>query len=190
MIFSHIQKPLGMRKTRVSRRICVHGVPVGTVLFCPYCCATVDTASVTLRATGSRTFTLLPCFVYWLLRLSAIPQETYVSGQPQRNVWATSYPSLSLPAEAFWRIGVATPSRNSVENQGIGKLTSRLESLYQSHSEFTPGRSRHPKQAHLGCADPFIEVWCFRCSKRPWRPYRVSTRKRDSSSLVLQGGVG
>jgi hypothetical protein len=50
MIFSHMQKPLGMRKTRIGKRICVHGVPLDTSWFCPYCCATVDTSSVT--ATG------------------------------------------------------------------------------------------------------------------------------------------
>ena len=50
MIFSHMQKPLGMRKTRISKRISVHRVPLDTTLFCPYCCATVDTSSVT--ATG------------------------------------------------------------------------------------------------------------------------------------------
>ena len=57
MIFSHMQKPLGMRKTRMGKRISVHGVPLGTTWFCPYCCATVDTAFVTLGATGSRTRT-------------------------------------------------------------------------------------------------------------------------------------
>ena len=48
MIFSHMQKPIDMRKTRVGKRIYVHRVPLGTALFCPYCCATVDTAFVTL----------------------------------------------------------------------------------------------------------------------------------------------
>ena len=50
MIISHMQKPLGMRKTRVGKRICVHRVPLDTSWFCPYCCATVDTSSDT--ATG------------------------------------------------------------------------------------------------------------------------------------------
>jgi len=44
MIFSHMQKPLGMRKTRVGKRICVHRVLLDTSWFSPYCCATVDTA--------------------------------------------------------------------------------------------------------------------------------------------------
>src|SRR5215216_7827170 len=57
LIFSHIQKPLGMRKTRIGKRIYVHRVPLDTTRFCPYCCATVDTALVNLRATGSRTHT-------------------------------------------------------------------------------------------------------------------------------------
>src|SRR5918997_4104684 len=39
-----IQKPLGMRKTRVGKQIYVHRVPLDTSWFCPYCCATVDTS--------------------------------------------------------------------------------------------------------------------------------------------------
>src|SRR5215208_6462156 len=54
MIFSHMPRPLGMRKTRISKQISVHGVPLDTILFCPYCCATVDTACVNLRGAGSR----------------------------------------------------------------------------------------------------------------------------------------
>ena len=46
MIFSQIQKPIGMGKTRVGKRIYVQGVPINTSWFCPYCCATVDTAFV------------------------------------------------------------------------------------------------------------------------------------------------
>jgi hypothetical protein len=61
MIFSHMQEPLGMRKTRVGKRIYVHGVPLDTSWFCPYCCATVDTACVTLRGTGAgRVHPLMP----------------------------------------------------------------------------------------------------------------------------------
>jgi hypothetical protein len=39
MIFSHIQKPLGMRQILIGKRIYVHGVPSDTSWFCPYCCA-------------------------------------------------------------------------------------------------------------------------------------------------------
>jgi hypothetical protein len=49
MIFSHIQKPLGMRKTRIGIRIYVQRVPLDTSWFCPYCCATVDTSFITLQ---------------------------------------------------------------------------------------------------------------------------------------------
>src|SRR5215204_5362437 len=61
MIFSHMQKPLGMRKTRMGKRIYVQGIQLSTTWFCPYCCATVDTAFVTLRGSGSklRTFACL-----------------------------------------------------------------------------------------------------------------------------------
>jgi hypothetical protein len=37
MIFSHIQKPLGMRKTLVGKRIYVHRAPLDTSWFRPYC---------------------------------------------------------------------------------------------------------------------------------------------------------
>ena len=39
----------------MGKRIYVHSVPLSTSWFCPYCCATVDTAYVTLGGTGSRT---------------------------------------------------------------------------------------------------------------------------------------
>ena len=42
-----------MRKTRIPKRIFVHGVPLDTTTFCPYRCATVDTAFATLIGTGS-----------------------------------------------------------------------------------------------------------------------------------------
>jgi hypothetical protein len=42
-----------MRETRIGKRICVHRVPLDTTLFCPYCCATVDTAIVALTASCS-----------------------------------------------------------------------------------------------------------------------------------------
>jgi hypothetical protein len=46
MISSHLPRPLGMRKTRIGKRIFVQGVPLDTIWFCPYCCATVDTGCV------------------------------------------------------------------------------------------------------------------------------------------------
>ncbi len=67
MIFSHMQKPIGMRKTRVGIRIYVRRVPLDTSWFCPYCCATVDMASVTLREPTSRVEPLR------VLRLHASP---------------------------------------------------------------------------------------------------------------------
>jgi hypothetical protein len=47
MIFSHMQKPLGMRYIRIGKRFSVQGVQLDTSWLCPYCCATVDTAFVT-----------------------------------------------------------------------------------------------------------------------------------------------
>ena len=43
-----------MRIHRTGKRIYVQGVPSDTTWFCPYCCATVDKAFVTLRGTRSR----------------------------------------------------------------------------------------------------------------------------------------
>jgi hypothetical protein len=37
MIFSHMPGPLGMQKTRIPKRISVHGVLLDTSWFCPYC---------------------------------------------------------------------------------------------------------------------------------------------------------
>ena len=53
IIFSRFRRPIGMRKTRVGKQIYVHGVSLDTTWFCSYCCATVDTPSVTLRGTGA-----------------------------------------------------------------------------------------------------------------------------------------
>src|SRR5215211_773383 len=50
---SYASVVLGMRHILIGKRIYVHGVPLHTSWFCPYCCATVDTASVTVRGTGS-----------------------------------------------------------------------------------------------------------------------------------------
>ena len=49
MIFSHFRRPIGMRITRMGKGISVHCVPLDTTLSCPYCCATVDMAFVTLQ---------------------------------------------------------------------------------------------------------------------------------------------
>jgi len=57
-----------MRKTRIGKRINVHRVPSDTIWFCPYCCATVDTAFVTLGCTGNGlpTFTRLKPLAVWV----------------------------------------------------------------------------------------------------------------------------
>jgi hypothetical protein len=86
MIFSHMQKPLGMRKTRIGMRIYVHGVPLDTSWSCPYCCATVDTAFVTSRGTGSRTRTSAPSRAstgYYRFPLSV--RNVYIGARPQET---------------------------------------------------------------------------------------------------------
>jgi hypothetical protein len=37
MIFSDFRRPIGMRICRIGKRIYVHGVPLDTSWFCPYC---------------------------------------------------------------------------------------------------------------------------------------------------------
>jgi hypothetical protein len=93
MIFSHMQEPLGMRICRIGKRFSVQGVPLDTTWFCPYCCATVDTACVTLRGAGRRTHTSA---------LSLIPQRrVYRAAITTGRVRAASSLSLSLLAKAF-----------------------------------------------------------------------------------------
>jgi hypothetical protein len=59
-----MQKPLGMRIHRISKRIYVHGVPLDTSWFCPYCCATVDMPSSLFRAPEAERVSLLASLVY------------------------------------------------------------------------------------------------------------------------------
>jgi hypothetical protein len=87
MIFSHMQEPLGMRQIRIGKRIYVHGVPLDTSCFCPYCCATVDTAFVILGGTGSRTRT--SARMTHLLGYSRPPLSFRdVSGRNHEETWA------------------------------------------------------------------------------------------------------
>ncbi len=76
-----------MRKTRVGMRIYVHRVLLDTSWFCPYCCATVDAAFVTLRGTGSRTRT--SARLSHLLGYSRPPLSFRdVSGRDHKETWA------------------------------------------------------------------------------------------------------
>jgi hypothetical protein len=96
MIFSHMQKPLGMRICRIGKRIYVQGVPLNTSWFCPYCCATVDTPSVTLRGTGSRTRT--SARLTHLLGYSRPPPSFRdVSGRNHKGTWAGCNVSANAP---------------------------------------------------------------------------------------------
>jgi hypothetical protein len=85
-----------MRKTRVGKQICVQGVPIDTSWFCPYCCATVDTASVTLRVTASttRTYARLP---HLLGHSRPPPSFGDVSGRYHKGTWAGCIVSANAP---------------------------------------------------------------------------------------------
>jgi hypothetical protein len=116
MIFS--RRPLGMRKTRMGKRISVNGLPVGTAWFCPYCCATVDTALFTLRGTGSRT-----CSSARLTRPLGIPgirypSETYVSGRNPASSPARPFVCLvdiPAPQNALQRLAGALSQRGTMD---------------------------------------------------------------------------
>ena len=86
-----------MRKTRIGKRIFVQGVPLDTSWFCPYCCATVDTPSVTQ---GSRTQNAYVCSSPASIgySLSAIPQKTCVSGRNHKETCAGCIFSLAILA--------------------------------------------------------------------------------------------
>jgi hypothetical protein len=140
MIFSHMQKPLGMRKTRIGKRIYVHGVPLDTSWFCPYCCATVDTACVTPRGTGSRTRT--SARLTHLLGYSGSPLSFGdVSG---RNHKETSASWVVSPASATSYASRSVSSRGSAERHKELKPRSGLEPLTCSLRVIT--------QALQGCA--------------------------------------
>ena len=85
MIFSHIPRPLGMRKTRVGMRIYVHRVPLGTSWFCPYCCTTVDMACLSARHQQRDAYIGLPNSSIGLLSPSAILRRR-IGVQSQREV--------------------------------------------------------------------------------------------------------
>jgi hypothetical protein len=86
MIFGHVRKPLDMRICRIGMRIYVHRVPVDTSWFCPYCCATVDTAFVSLQRHRKRdAYICLPNSSIGLLSPSAILRRR-IGVHPQREV--------------------------------------------------------------------------------------------------------
>ena len=102
MIFRHMQKPLGMRETRVSKRISVQRVPAGSV-------PTVDTTFATSRGTGSRTrksARLTHQLGYSRPPLSSLPEPR--TAVPARNVGLRfEPPAPGLPL----RCGTSRPSR-------------------------------------------------------------------------------
>ena len=71
-----------MRKTRVGKRIYVHGVPLCTSSFCPYCCATVDTASSLWEPPEAERVRLLSSLVYLIPSPSAVLRRRS-GAQPQ-----------------------------------------------------------------------------------------------------------
>jgi hypothetical protein len=114
MIFSHIPRPIGTRKTRIGKGIYVHRVPLDTSWFCPYCCATVDTAFLTLGATGSTTRTSAGLTRPLVTPTLPIPQKrVYRGAATNRGVRAASSPSLSLLAEAFGEADSRPPHTTS-----------------------------------------------------------------------------
>jgi hypothetical protein len=124
MIFSHMQKPLGMRKTPIGKRICVHEVPLHTSLFCPYCCATVDPLSSLLEALEAE---------------RASDRLTHLSGyyRPElsfgdvsgRNHKETSVSCVVSLTSATFNASRSVSSRGSAERDKERKLRSRLEPL-------------------------------------------------------------
>src|SRR5918994_104505 len=137
MIFSHMQKPLGMRKTRIGKRIYVQGVLLDTSWFCPYCCATVDMALLTSRGTGSRTRT--SARLTHLLGYSGPPLSFGdVSGRNHKETYASCVDS---PASSTFNASRSVSSRGSAERDKERKPRSGLEPLTCSSYEFACARS-------------------------------------------------
>ena len=76
MVFRSKQESLGMRNSRVGKRIYVQGVPSDTSWFCPYYCATVDTSFRYFERHRKRNASICsPDTSIGLLSLSAVRQR-------------------------------------------------------------------------------------------------------------------
>jgi hypothetical protein len=82
----------------MGKRISVHRVPLDTIWFCPYCCATVDMAFLTLGATGSRTRTSAGLTRPLVTPTLRYPSEEYVSGRRHKVRCAGCIFSLAILA--------------------------------------------------------------------------------------------
>src|SRR5215204_1944115 len=119
MIFRHMQKPLDMQKILIGKRISVHRVPLDTSWFCPYCCATVDTAIVTSRSTGHRTRTSAPSresigYYHSPLSLKTCASDATTNG----CVRVASCPSLSM---LYQRLATRGRSPHATSRRGKRK---------------------------------------------------------------------
>jgi hypothetical protein len=125
MIFSHMQKPLCMRICRIGKRICVHGVPLDTSWFCPYCCATVDTAVVTLRGAGSGTRTPVR-----LAHLSGCPGPSLLLGAAP-SVWLMEDQNFAHPKYPLQFLDGRLTAMRQGASTSPGAATTRVESVYR-----------------------------------------------------------
>jgi hypothetical protein len=122
MIFSHIQKPLGMRIHRIGKRIYVHRVPLGTSWFCPYCCTTVDTGYVTLQSTGSTTRTSAPSRASVGYYHTPLSLKNVCIGRNHKETCAGCIVSLAIHARS------AFSESRSVSSRYIAERHRKIES--------------------------------------------------------------
>jgi hypothetical protein len=107
-----------MRKTRVSMRICVHGVPLSTTWFCPYCCATVDTELSSPRETPeAERVRLLPHARLLVSTALRYPSETCVSGRNHKVTCAGCIVSLAIHARSAFSESRSDSSRYIAQRQ-------------------------------------------------------------------------
>ena len=127
MIFSHFRRPLGMRIRRIGKGIYVHGVPLDTSWFCPYCCATVDTAFLTpQRHRKQDTYIRSPSSSIGLLSLSGILRRC-IGMQPQRDanwVQAPHQEQCSLPCTELLLVPQYSCRATTRRGSGLGRRKS------------------------------------------------------------------
>ena len=87
-----------MRICRIGKRIYVHRVPLDTTRFCPYCCATVDMAFLTLRGAGSTTRTSARLTRPLVISTLSFPSEEYVPVSSNKVRYVSCIFSLAILA--------------------------------------------------------------------------------------------
>jgi hypothetical protein len=177
MIFRHMQKPLGMRQILIGRRIYVHGVPLDTSWFSPYCCATVDIRLFSLReapeAKCLRGLGLGDALVHRLDDLLSEVQRVrfHASALPGAASSQSAVRRTSPPRDTD--MAVSTVYSACSEERSLSQGLSDAERILMS-STALGGCTWRPVGRHRGermatCMTGMCDHWCMSESRERWR---------------------